>query len=94
MDANLDQELQSAIEEKINTLYGVKGVSEVKIRQSGPFRMVECKIATSPSLPLYKAHELADAAEDFAVVLLLRKTRTLMNTLMMKSMQGLRSSRL
>lgn len=65
MDANLNPKLQSEIEEKINKIYGVKGVSEVKIRQSGPFKMVECKIATSPSLPLYRAHELADKAEDF-----------------------------
>jgi cation diffusion facilitator family transporter len=67
MDANLDPELQSEIEEKINKIYGVKGVSEVKIRQSGPLKMVECKIATSPSLSLYKAHELANIAEDFIV---------------------------
>jgi cation diffusion facilitator family transporter len=65
MDANLNPELQSDIEEKINELYGVKGVSGVKIRQSGPFRMIECKIATSPSLSLYRAHELADKAEDY-----------------------------
>jgi cation diffusion facilitator family transporter len=65
MDANLDPGLQSEIEERINNIYGVKGVSEVKIRQSGPLKMVECKIATSPSLSLYKAHELADMAEDF-----------------------------
>ncbi len=64
MDANLNPELQSEIEEKINRIYGVKGVSEVKIRQSGPFKMMECKIATSPSLSLYKAHELANKAED------------------------------
>jgi len=63
MDANLDPELQSSIEEKINTIYGVKGVGRVMIRQSGPFKMVECEISTSPSLPLYKAHELADKAE-------------------------------
>ncbi|MGQ9569672.1 MAG: cation diffusion facilitator family transporter [Thermodesulfovibrionales bacterium] len=67
MDANLDPELQSEIEEKINSIYGVKGVSEVMIRQSGPFKMVECKIETSPSLPLYKAHELANKAEDYIV---------------------------
>jgi len=65
MDANLDPELQAEIEEKINNIYGVKGVSEVRIRQSGPLKMVECKIATSPSLSLYKAHELANMAEDF-----------------------------
>jgi cation diffusion facilitator family transporter len=68
MDANLDPELQSEIEEKINNIYGVKGVSEVRIRQSGPLKMVECKIATSPSLSLYKAHELANMAEDFIII--------------------------
>ncbi|NWF75641.1 MAG: cation diffusion facilitator family transporter [Nitrospirae bacterium] len=67
MDANLDPELQSEIEENINKIYGVKGVSEVRIRQSGPLKMVECKIATSPSLSLYKAHELANIAEDFII---------------------------
>jgi cation diffusion facilitator family transporter len=67
MDANLDPELQSEIEDKINNIYGVKGVSEVRIRQSGPFKMVECKIETSPSLPLYKAHELASKAEDYII---------------------------
>lgn len=67
MDANLDPELQSEIEEEINNIYGVKGVSEVRIRQSGPFKMVECKIETSPSLPLYKAHELASKAENYII---------------------------
>ena len=67
MDANLDPELQSDIEEQINTIYGVKGVGQVMIRQSGPFKMVECEIATSPSLPLYKAHELADKTENTIV---------------------------
>jgi len=65
MDANLDPKLQSEIEEKINEIYGVKGGCEVNIRQSGPFKMVECKIETSPTLPLYRAHELANKAEDF-----------------------------
>ena len=65
MDANLDPELQSEIEKKINEIYGVKGESEIKIRQSGPFKMVECKIQTSPSLPLYQAHGLADKTEKF-----------------------------
>jgi cation diffusion facilitator family transporter len=63
LDANMDVGLQSEIEEKINKIYGVKGVGEVKIRRSGPFKMVECIIETSPSLSLYKAHEMADNAE-------------------------------
>ena len=65
MDANLDPKLQSEIEGKINEIYGVKGGCEVNIRQSGPFKMVECTIVTSPTLPLYRAHELANKVEDF-----------------------------
>ena len=68
MDANLDPELQLELEKKTNEIYGVKGVSDVKIRQSGPFKMLECVIATRPSLSLYKAHELADKVEDFIAV--------------------------
>jgi len=64
LDANLDAELQSDIEQDINKIYGVKGVGEVMIRQAGPVKMVECKISTSPSLSLYKAHALADRVED------------------------------
>lgn len=63
MDANLDIDLQTEIEEKINRIYGVKGVSGVKIRQSGPFKMIECIIKTNRLLPLYKAHEMADQVE-------------------------------
>ena len=51
------------IEDCIDQIYGVKGVGEVRIRQSGPFKMVECEIATNPSLPLYQAHQLADRVE-------------------------------
>jgi len=65
MDANLDPELQLELEKKANEIYGVKGVSDVKMRQSGPFKMVECVIETRPLLSLYKAHELADKVEDF-----------------------------
>lgn len=67
IDANLDPELQADIEKEINEIYGVRGESVVNIRQAGPFKMVECKIATSPTLPLYRAHELADKAEDLII---------------------------
>ena len=60
LDANLDPELRAEIEEKISAVDGVKGVGDVKIRQSGPYKMVEYNIATSPSSSVYKAHELAD----------------------------------
>lgn len=63
MDANLDPKLQSQIEALISRVEGVKGINEIKITQSGPFKMVECEIATSPSIPVYKAHNLADTIE-------------------------------
>lgn len=63
LDANLDPELQMEIAEKVRALGGVRDVKEIKIRQSGPFKMVECKITTAPSLPLYTAHGLADRVE-------------------------------
>lgn len=63
MDANLDPELQGEIEKKVSGIYGVKGISAIKIRQSGPLKMVECIIATKSSIPLYQAHELADKVE-------------------------------
>jgi len=63
LDSNLDSELQDEIEDKINQIYGVKGVSDVKIRQSGPFQLIECSIKIKPTIPLYKAHELATGIE-------------------------------
>jgi cation diffusion facilitator family transporter len=63
LDANLDPGLTEVIENRVNGIYGVKGVSAVRIRQAGPFRMVDCVIYTGPTLPLYRAHHLADLAE-------------------------------
>jgi cation diffusion facilitator family transporter len=63
MDANLDQKLQSEIEAIISRLRGVKEIREIKIRRSGPFKMVQCEIATSPFISVYKAHHLADEIE-------------------------------
>ncbi|MDY6857161.1 MAG: cation diffusion facilitator family transporter [Thermodesulfobacteriota bacterium] len=65
MDANLDSELQIEIGKGVSSIYGVKGVNEVKIRQSGPFKMVECIISARPLISLYRAHELADRVEEF-----------------------------
>ncbi len=64
MDANLDPQLQQEIEERILKMNGVKGVKGVKIRQFGPFNMVECIIATSPTLTVFKAHDLSDEVEE------------------------------
>lgn len=63
MDANLDPNLQKKIEERTCEIYGVRDVSDVKIRESGPFRMVELKFTTNPSLTIYRAHELSEEIE-------------------------------
>ncbi|MFC1886332.1 cation transporter dimerization domain-containing protein [Thermodesulfobacteriota bacterium] len=52
------------LRKKINGIYGIKGVSGLKIRQSGPLKMVECVVTTLPSLSLYRAHELTSQEED------------------------------
>ena len=46
-------------------LKGVTGVKDVKIRQAGPFRLVECNVESNPHVPLYRAHGLADRIEDY-----------------------------
>ena len=63
MDANLDNKLQHQIEQLTQNIYGVQEVHDVKIRQAGPFRMVELEFTANPSLTLFKVHELADEVE-------------------------------
>jgi cation diffusion facilitator family transporter len=64
MDASLDPGLQKEMEEMVHKVNGVRDVYEIRIRQSGPFKMVECEIATNPSIPVYQAHDLADRIEN------------------------------
>jgi cation diffusion facilitator family transporter len=64
MDANMDTDLKIEIEGKLRRMQGVTGVEDVKIRQSGPFKIINCIIKTTPSLILYKSHDLADIAEN------------------------------
>ncbi|MBF0452834.1 MAG: cation diffusion facilitator family transporter [Candidatus Magnetomorum sp.] len=63
LDSNIDPDLQDEINEKISHVFGVKGVGDVKIRQSGPFKLVECVIKIKPTISLYKAHELSKNIE-------------------------------
>lgn len=63
LDANLDEELQGQIEAAVLDIPGVKDIEDVKIRQAGPFRMVELKFTTNPSITIYQAHAIADDIE-------------------------------
>jgi cation diffusion facilitator family transporter len=67
LDANLDPDLQDEVGSMISGIEGVRAVTRIRIRRSGPFRMVDCTIETSPNLSLYKAHELADQVEESIV---------------------------
>jgi len=64
LDANLDEALQDKIEQTVLDLPGVKDVEEVKIRQAGPFQMVELKFTTNPSISIYQAHNVANEIEN------------------------------
>jgi cation diffusion facilitator family transporter len=63
LDANLNPKLQRQVEELTHDIYGVNEVFDVKIREAGPFRMIELKFTTNPSLTIYQAHALADEVE-------------------------------
>lgn len=64
MDANLDEEQIRKIEQLLAGIDGVSGVEGVAVRQSGPYKMVNCILKTSPSLKVYQSHALADMAEN------------------------------
>ncbi len=63
LDANLDENLQKQIEQTVQEIPGVTDVKDLKIRQAGPFRMVELKFTTNPSISIYQAHAVADEIE-------------------------------
>lgn len=64
MDADMDVELKIEIEKKLNRINGIKDVDGLKIRQSGPYKIVDCIIKTDAAQTLYKSHELADIVEN------------------------------
>ena len=63
MDANLDNELSEKIIQLALNIPGVNEIYEIKIRQAGPFKMIELKLTANPSLTLFKSHQLADDVE-------------------------------
>ncbi|WP_028582606.1 cation diffusion facilitator family transporter [Desulfogranum japonicum] len=64
MDANMEPGLCNEITQTICQVSGVVSVDEVKIRQSGPFKMVECIITAEPEATLSEAHNVADRVEE------------------------------
>jgi len=63
LDANLEPGLQHNIETTVLKILGVETVNDCKIRQAGPFQMIELKFSTNPSISIYQAHAISDEIE-------------------------------
>ena len=63
LDANLEPELQQNIEKTVVKIPGVEMIHDCKIRQAGPFQMIELKFTTNPSISIYQAHAISDEIE-------------------------------
>jgi len=60
LDADTNRELRSELEYCVAGVRGVKGVSQVKIRETGPFKIVELEILASPFATVFAVDHLAD----------------------------------
>jgi len=63
MDANLDKKISKKVEKTILTVPGVKGVSNIKIRQSGVISFGEANIKINKSIDVDRAHEATEKIE-------------------------------
>ncbi len=64
LDANLEPELRQNIERAILKVPGVKSINDCKIRQAGPFQMLELKFTANPSISNYQAHAISVEIEN------------------------------
>ncbi|MBN2402122.1 MAG: cation diffusion facilitator family transporter [Spirochaetes bacterium] len=60
LDADTNKAMRSDIEYCINTIRGIKAVNQIKVRETGPFKMVEIEIVTSPSATVFAIDRLSD----------------------------------
>ncbi len=63
MDASLNKELEKDIKRIITQTKGVKSLSNLKLRQSGPFVFGEVKVEVSKTLDINRAHEISSKIE-------------------------------
>ncbi|MBT4870497.1 MAG: cation diffusion facilitator family transporter [Candidatus Diapherotrites archaeon] len=64
MDANLDKGLSKKIEDIILEISGVKGVSNIKIRQSGVIFFGEANLKINKSIDVNRAHAVTEKIEE------------------------------
>jgi predicted Fe-Mo cluster-binding NifX family protein len=60
LDADINKEMKNEIAYCINTIRGIKAVNQIKVRETGPFKMVEIEIFTSPSATVFAIDRLGD----------------------------------
>ena len=63
MDANLDKKISKKVEKTILTIPGVKGVNNIKIRQSGVISFGEATIKINKSIDVNRAHKITEKIE-------------------------------
>ena len=64
LDADTNKELKNEIEDCINTVRGIKGVTQTRVRETGPFKIVEIEIVTSPSATVFAIDHLRNDIEN------------------------------
>ncbi|MBN2040464.1 MAG: cation diffusion facilitator family transporter [Spirochaetes bacterium] len=60
LDADINKDIKDEIKECVNTIKGIKLVNQIMIRETGPFKMVEMEILTSPSATVFVAGRIGD----------------------------------
>lgn len=63
LDRQLPEEEQRRIMDTCLAVEGVRGLHELRTRQSGPTRFIQLHLELDDQLPLVKAHRIADQAE-------------------------------
>ena len=60
LDVGMDPEKIQTVHALVNSIPGVEGVHDMKVRRSGPFVFAELHLETKKELPVEKAYELSE----------------------------------
>lgn len=63
LDRQLPDEERAQIVELVKSVPGVHGIHDLRTRQAGPLRFIQLHLELDDTLPLMRAHDLADQAE-------------------------------
>ena len=63
LDRQLPDGERAQIVELVKSVPGVHGIHDLRTRQAGPLRFIQLHLELDDTLPLMRAHDLADQAE-------------------------------